>query len=750
MKKLLAILAPAALGAGVVACTTAHADETAAPAVLNWETVNVMVDSVKPMSCQTFTLVGDLRGVQRVAYNQLGAHSHFVDPADTLIELFPGYWAIGSPKFAQANGNDTITFQLMSPGHYRQMAYQPDGVHLVMTDGRIIDIDINRKDILDNPDSYGFNGKSRMPSGADIFAINEGIYSTDTAGVYQVIPSFKSVTMGGGVSDVNLADIEFKTLPEGVSENPEAYRITVGEGKMVVEADQKLWEQIRRRLAHNFGTETRLMPDAVIVDYPDYGYRGVMIDIARNYQEPAEIHRILDLMALYNFNTLHFHLIDDEAWRLEIKGLPELTEIGAHRGYTTASGDDPFLPRTYGGKQNGFLTQDDYIAILKHADSLNIAVIPEVESPGHARAAVIAMNHRAKRTGDDSWLLREPNDTSVYTSAQDYHDNIMNPALPGPYKVMDIVADEIIDMHKRAGVPLKAIHIGGDEVPRGGWSGSQAVKDLMEREGFTHQDQVHAYFNRKVHEIFKQKGIKLSGWQEVGKGHSEEYNAELAPDTYSVNCWATNVRPGQPLIPVQVAEAGFPVILSNVERFYLDMTYNYHPAERGLSWGGCVDEFTSLGGYPAEMAPGVPVVGLQGQLFAETLREPATLEMNLLPKMLGLAERAWNGTPTYSIPAFQTVISEEMPKWDADGYAYHVRQPGIKVTDGKFVQVNSPYRESTVRVTFDGSNPDENSLALPVDSVLDITAYNAAPTEVRARLWVNGHPSLVTIEKIAE
>ena len=91
-----------------------------------------------------------------------------------------------------------------------------------------------------------------------------------------------------------------------------------------------------------------------------------------------------------------------------------------------------------------------------------------------------------------------------------------------------------------------------------------------------------------------------------------------------------------------------------------------------------------------------------------------------------------------------------MPKWDADGYAYHVRQPGIKVTDGKFVQVNSPYRESTVRVTFDGSNPDENSLALPVDSVLDITAYNAAPTEVRARLWVNGHPSLVTIEKIAE
>lgn len=749
MKKLLAILAPAILGAGIVACTTAHADETA-PAVLNWSTVNVMVDSVNPMSCQTFTLVGDLRGVQRVAYNQLGPHKYFVDPADTLIELFPGYWAIGSSKFAQATGNDTITFQLMSPRHYTQMAYQPDGAHLVMADGRIIEIEINRRDILDNPDSYGFNGVSRMPSGAEIFAINEAVYSTDTAGVYQVIPSFKSVELTGGVSDVNLADIEFKPLPEGVSDKPEAYRITVGEGKVVVEAPEKQWAQIRHRLAHNFGTGTRLMPDAVIVDYPDYGYRGVMLDISRNYQEPAEIHRILDLMALYNLNTFHFHITDDEAWRLEIKGLPELTEIGSQRGYTTADSDDPFLPRTYGGKQSGYFTQDDYIAVLKHADSLNIVVIPEIESPGHARAAVIAMNHRAKRTGDDSWLLREPNDTSVYTSAQDYHDNIMNPALPGPYKVMGIVADEIIDMHKRAGVPLKAIHIGGDEVPRGGWSGSQAVKDLMEREGFTSQDQVHAYFNSKVHDIFKDKGVKLAGWQEIGKGHSAEYNAKIAPDVYAVNCWSTIVRPGQPLIPVQVAEAGFPVILSNVERFYLDMTYNYHPDERGLSWGGCVDEFTSLGGYPAQMAPGIDVLGLQGQLWAETLRGPETVEMNLLPKMLGLAERAWNADSTYTDRAFQTVITEEMPKWDTDGYAYHVRQPGIKVTDGKFVQVNSPYRESTVRVTFDGTNPTESSLALPVDSVLDITAYDAKPVEVRARLWVNGHPSLVTIEKIAE
>ncbi|MDE6134283.1 MAG: family 20 glycosylhydrolase, partial [Muribaculaceae bacterium] len=227
-----------------------------------------------------------------------------------------------------------------------------------------------------------------------------------------------------------------------------------------------------------------------------------------------------------------------------------------------------------------------------------------------------------------------------------------------------------------------------------------------------------------------------------------DYNAEVAPDVYKVNCWATNVRRGQPLVPVQVAAGGYPVVLSNVERFYLDMMYNYHPGERGLSWGGTVDEFKALGGYPGELAPGVAVKGLQGQLFAETLRDPATLEMMLLPKMLGLAERAWNGTPTYTPKEFQAVIDREMPRWDTEDYSYHVRQPGIKVTDGHLISVNSPYRESTVRVTFDGSNPTESSLEMPVDSVLDIRAYNPAATEVRARLWVNGHPSLVTVEKI--
>lgn len=749
MKKLLAILCPVALGATIVACTTSKAEE-AAPVEVNWSTVNLTVDSGPAMYRQTFTVTGDLRGVQRLAFNQFARGMHPANPEDTLIELFPGYYAIGSSRFAQATGNDTLVFEILTRGNLNSICYGPDGVHTVKADGTVGEVNLTRTDLLDNPDSYGLNGRSKMPKAADVYATNQGIYSADTAAVYDVVPSFKSVTLTGGVSDVNLSDIEYKALPAGVCDKPEAYRISIGEGKVVVEAPEALWKRIGMRIAHFFGTGERMLPDAVIVDYPDYEYRGLMLDVSRNFQTPEEIHRVLELMALYGLNTFHFHLTDDEGWRIEIKGLPELTEIGSVRGYTTADGTDPFLPQIYGRTPNGYFTQDEYIAILQHADSLGINVIPEIESPGHARAAIIAMEHRAARTGDDSWLLSQPGDSSVYTSAQAYHDNIMNPAMEGPYKLMNLVADELIDMHKRAGVPLKAIHIGGDEVPRNAWGGSSLVADLMAKEGLENEKEVHAYFVKKVRKNFADKGMKIAGWQEIATGHSDEYNAEVAPDVYAVNCWSTLPRPGQKLIPVQVGEGGYPVLLSNVESFYLDMCYNTHPMERGLTWGGTVDEYNALHGYPAIAAPGQNVLGLQGQVWAETIRGPENLEVMLLPKMLGLAERAWNGEKTYSDPQFQAVINEEMPKWDAAGYAYHVRQPGIRVADGRYVSVNSPYRDATVRVTFDGTNPDENSLVLPADSVLDIQAYSSRPSEIRARLWVNGHPSFVTVENLAE
>ncbi|MDE5632566.1 MAG: family 20 glycosylhydrolase, partial [Muribaculaceae bacterium] len=412
------------------------------------------------------------------------------------------------------------------------------------------------------------------------------------------------------------------------------------------------------------------------------------------------------MMAAYGLNVFHFHFSEDEAWRLEIKTLPELAEIGSRRGYTPGS-DGSFLPQIFGGdgnkdsgatSNNGFISRDEYISLLRHADSLGIAVIPEIESPGHARAAIKAMEVRARRTGDDSWLLQEPGDTSVYTSAQSFHDNVMNPALEGPYKVINMVADEIADMHRAAGVPLKAIHIGGDEVPRGAWGGSPAVNALKEREGLEKDMEVHALFVKRLASDLAAKGIPTSGWQEIAWKHSEDFDAAVRPQVFSVNCWRTLSSQGNGKVVDEVAAAGYPVVLSNADHFYFDLCYSRHPYERGLTWAGTTDEFSSLSGYPSKLCtlPGANVLGVQGQVWSETIRNSDHLEEMLFPKILGLAERAWNPDSTYSEPDFHAVILNEIPKWEAGGFAYHVRQPGVKVTDGRFVKINSPYPDAEI------------------------------------------------------
>ena len=185
-------------------------------------------------------------------------------------------------------------------------------------------------------------------------------------------------------------------------------------------------------------------------------------------------------------------------------------------------------------------------------------------------------------------------------------------------------------------------------------------------------------------------------------------------------------------------------MLSNVDYFYLDMMYSPHPDERGLSWGGWNDEFTALSGYPARLCtvPGANVLGVQGQIWSETVRDAATLETMLLPKMLGLAERGWNPDSTYTDPAFQAVIVSEIPKWEAAGYTYHVRQPGIKLTDGgKSFTVNSPYPDAVLRYTFDGLTPTESSQEIKAGE--NVAVGDAS--QIRVRLWLNGHPSVVSI-----
>jgi len=244
-----------------------------------------------------------------------------------------------------------------------------------------------------------------------------------------------------------------------------------------------------------------VLPAIRVVDAPRFGYRGFMLDVARNFHPKAVVLRTLDLLARYKLNVFHMHLTDDEGWRVEIAGLPELTAVGARRGHTLDSkgflqpafGSGPQVGRAYG---SGFFSHADYVEIVRYAAARHIEVIPEIEMPGHARAAIKALG------------LNDPHDTSVYTSVQGYPDNVMNPALESTYGFIERVVGDLAAMHREAGAPLRHIHMGGDEVPAGVWVGSPAVQAYMQAHGLTNVDDLWFVFYGRVEQILKAQGLR--------------------------------------------------------------------------------------------------------------------------------------------------------------------------------------------------------------------------------------------------
>lgn len=692
--------------------------------------------------CHTmrFTVSGDLK-FPRLAFNRFVRTMRPTNPADTLVEVFPGYYYVATPRLAA--GRDTVNIDIVvnEPLYYR--AYTPDGVHRVNYDGTTSPVNYTRTQLTE-PWMYSTEKVDNMPYGPKLYADNERRATKWTPGVYDVTPKYKKVTLLPGISRVGkpvFVDID--------PSNPEYYRIRVSGDSLVIscrpDMRQAVYRPFKTQVLDVVGNE---LPDVEIEDWPDMAWRGQHIDIARNYQTPESMRHVLDILSAARLNKLHFHVTDDEAWRLEIPGLPELTYIGSRRGYSD-HGEDQYLyqifagdgnPYTEQGSANGYWTRRQFIDFIRDAKAMGIDVIPEIESPGHARAAIKAMEQRY-RNGDGSYRLIHDGDTSVYTSAQSYHDNSINPALPGPYKFMTKVIDELIAMYRDAQVPLVGIHIGGDEVPRNAWAGSDSVRVFMEKHGLKNQHEMHGYFVRRIAKILRDRNVPMFGWEEIAVGYNDDFNREVAPGTGGVNVWHATSDAA-----VKGIKAGYPIILSNVNRFYFDMGASRHPEEQGLFWGGTVDEFDALGGYLADMCPvdtaAVPgkVLGVQGQLWAETIRCPQEMYAMLLPKIFGLAERGWNADSTYSEAQFNAIVGDRlMPILTKDDSELRVRMhgPGIKVEKGK-VMMNAPYKGGVIRYTTDGTEPTEKS------PVYTKPFKYKRGSDVRARYYRNNNVSLTT------
>lgn len=535
------------------------------------------------------------------------------------------------------------------------------------------------------------------------------------------------------------------------------------------------------------------VPGVEVKDAPRFGYRGFMMDMARNFQPKAEVLKVLDVMALYKMNKLHFHFSEDEGWRLEIRPLQELTAVGGTRAHTT-DGRGSIVP-SYGSGPDaankagtGFYSREDFIEILKYARDRHIEVIPEIESPGHARAAIKAMDARYMKLMDEGkkeeaerYLLRDLNDKSVYRSVQGWNDNIMDVSLPSTYTFLETVVDELMAMYKEADAPLHTIHFGGDEVPSGVWEKSPSVQRLISQNPeVKNTDDLWYYYFGKVNQLLKKRGLYLSGWEEIGlrkevKNGKVNWvpNQQFANENFHVNVWKNDPGSGAEDLAYRMANAGYKVILTGVTHFYLDLAYNPSYGEPGLYWGGYVDIDKPFYFIPydylrnlKEDNKGNPldrsiikskepltekgksnIVGIEAPLWSETNLTTADFEYKLLPKLLGVAERAWSKDPNWAKEKdaakseklysqawseFINVVGKrELPRLDAyaGGYGYRIPTPGAKVVDGK-VAANVQFPGFTIRYTTDGTEPTANSpkYTAPVEATgaVKLRVFNAA------------------------
>jgi hexosaminidase len=419
--------------------------------------------------------------------------------------------------------------------------------------------------------------------------------------------------------------------------------------------------------------------NVLIEDWPDpfFGHglkwRGFMLDVVRDFRTKEEVFKILDVLASYKVNLLHFHLGDDEAWCLEIPRLPELTSYSGHHELPDWDlKETKALKPTANGRfgNTTFFTEEEYKEILQYAWERRIRVVPEFDAPGHSRAAIKAMQEYERRTGDDTYRLQDPADTSHYWTAQDFTDNVLDPDLPGVYNFYGVVFDEVIRMHQEAGVPLLGVHIGGDEVPDGAWTGRDRKK-------------IKDTFTRGMVKLAQERNLKLAGWQEIVENIEPETLKALKKQLLFVNAWSTLDEDED--LPARLANADVPVLLSNVQHAYVDLAYSDAPTEIGLNWGGYVDERKSFA-LPVYDYPGLTkewnIVGAEALLWSENIRTLDDATYQMLPKALGIWERAWNGQGTWkSEDGFQKafnefysiIVKKEMPLWDAKGLNYKKR-----------------------------------------------------------------------------
>ena len=429
---------------------------------------------------------------------------------------------------------------------------------------------------------------------------------------------------------------------------------------------------------HNFE-----IPGVEIIDKPRFGYRGMHLDVGRHFFPVAFVKKYIDALALHKFNTFHWHLTEDQGWRIEIKQFPKLTEIGSKRK-ETMEGSYAKEPRTFDGiEYGGFYTQEEIKDVVRYAQNRFITIIPEIEMPGHALAALSAYPE----------LSCDP--TKKYEAATTWgiFPDVFCPS-ETTFDFIDKVLTEVVALF-----PSKYIHIGGDECPKTAWKNSVFCQNLMKERGLKNEEELQSYFIQRVEKILTAKGKKLLGWDEILEGG-------LSP-TATVMSWRGE-KGG-----IEAAKQNHDVIMTPSTYVYFDY-YQANPNIEPLAIGGYLplQKVYNYEPYPSELTPDQAkyILGVQGNIWTEYLPTGASVEYMAFPRAVALSEIAWSSKENKNWTSFTDRLSYHAKRLDALKINYCKRifdpQTNIVIIDSEpAIEMTTELNGGDIYYTTDGSKP---------------------------------------------
>ncbi|MBT0811580.1 family 20 glycosylhydrolase [Litoribacter ruber] len=582
--------------------------------------------------------------------------------------------------------------------------------------------------IIPHPYHYEYkNGSFKIDSSWSI-AAGDGVDS-GTVEVFndfmQNLYGFKFEGSGSGAAK-KVGLIRDETLGEG------QYRLSAKAGEVSITGSESglLYGLFSLVQLVEEGKEGALLVPAIeIEDKPEFGYRGLMIDVVRHFRPLDQMKKMVDLMAYFKLNRLHWHLTDDQGWRLEIKKYPKLTEIAAWRDSTIVG---PYSkPFVYDGKRHGgFYTQEEARELVAYAAKRHITVIPEIELPGHSSAVLAAYPEFGSFPMENGKPLKgsipavdkdgKPLNNEISDAVPGYwgvHYNIYGPK-EETFQFLEDVLTEVMGIF-----PSEYIHIGGDEVPKDHWKTSPIAQEVIEREGLADEHELQSYFITRIERFLNENGRNLIGWDEILEGG-------LAPNA-TVMSWRGEEG------GIAAAKMGHDVIMTPNSHLYLDHAQGrksteplhfccYLPLEKVYHYSPRPEALSS--------EQQQHIMGVQANLWAEYIPSDNKLEYMIFPRLLALSEIAWLGEEQKD---FERFSRQSLPVrlQELERMGVHFRIPEAIVTmdrDGEGrhkVRMESRVKGSKIFYTIDGQRADHT--ALPYEEPFALPHYPKGPQSTR-------------------